>query len=629
MQKEREKRDQQGKKKSSALRLFLLCSHFPPQREIHCFHSVVFPERGSRSLLLSDVITRYSPTPRLSIHKQSKKSAQNRTIFTHCFGRLKFFVAYYFTPFSEDSAMGRTKRKREQKKDKKKYRMAPSYVIVTVAIVLCLCSSTSTATEIVSDPFYASWMGHLGPLLHNFTLLDLSLPGTHDTFTYDLSTSVADHANDLSPVLAELLHNAHTELEWLAIGDFMRNQSRAQGLTITEQLNAGSRFVDFRNTWTAPPGMTTNATNEDWYGVHFCQTQQPSWSFWLELYEWIVAHPTELIVVWISKHGDNCGTTYDGIPLDAMQSYWHRITTLFGPLLFNTTFGTRLNETTIGELLQRDQRVVLYASDYANFTGGGSAVAMNDCLVDNEGCGDVTNLTDTVFGCNRTFQNVPAHLARTKGENQFYLLSMATSASRKEILDVSLLRYFGGWLVNATATAEACAALFHVPGMTGWCPMHLEGMDQLNNYYNQIPFQEVAQYASNRLREWRSRRGDPSFVAAPFAMAIPNAIYLDTLDANGTIRTGTEIFPPSWGPPSAAASSSLSPPSLPRYAYADTVLLVNVMRACVGQSVTGSATLTTLCDSLTDDLVARWRRNPLQRWSDVEHGRHEVWPLNQ
>lgn len=120
MQKEREKRDQQGKKKSSALRLFLLCSHFPPQREIHCFHSVVFPERRSRSLLLSDVITRYSPTPRLSIHKQSKKSAQNRTVFTHCFGRLKFFVAYYFTPFSEDSAMGRTKRKREQKKRQEK-----------------------------------------------------------------------------------------------------------------------------------------------------------------------------------------------------------------------------------------------------------------------------------------------------------------------------------------------------------------------------------------------------------------------------------------------------------------------------------------------------------------------------
>jgi len=34
---------------------------------------------------------------------------------------------------------------------------------------------------------HSNWMGELLPVIGNQTLLDLSLPGTHDTQTYDLS----------------------------------------------------------------------------------------------------------------------------------------------------------------------------------------------------------------------------------------------------------------------------------------------------------------------------------------------------------------------------------------------------------------------------------------------------------
>jgi hypothetical protein len=39
-----------------------------------------------------------------------------------------------------------------------------------------------------SDSYLANWMGAIAPALTNSTLLDMSLPGTHDTMTYDLTT---------------------------------------------------------------------------------------------------------------------------------------------------------------------------------------------------------------------------------------------------------------------------------------------------------------------------------------------------------------------------------------------------------------------------------------------------------
>lgn len=39
-----------------------------------------------------------------------------------------------------------------------------------------------------SDSYLANWMGAIAPALANSTLLDMTLPGTHDTMSYDLTT---------------------------------------------------------------------------------------------------------------------------------------------------------------------------------------------------------------------------------------------------------------------------------------------------------------------------------------------------------------------------------------------------------------------------------------------------------
>jgi hypothetical protein len=86
-------------------------------------------------------------------------------------------------------------------------------------------------------------MGDMMGLIENVTVLDLTLPGTHDTMTWDLCPVVSDGANDLPAPVADLLHQLG---DWGHLGEFARNQSVTQGLNVTQQLDNGVRFLDFR-----------------------------------------------------------------------------------------------------------------------------------------------------------------------------------------------------------------------------------------------------------------------------------------------------------------------------------------------------------------------------------------------
>ena len=73
-----------------------------------------------------------------------------------------------------------------------------------------------------------SWMGSLAPVLGNASVLDLRLPGTHDTLTYDLSLKIADGAIDEHPRISALLH-------WLddigVVPDLVNGWIRRQAVT--------------------------------------------------------------------------------------------------------------------------------------------------------------------------------------------------------------------------------------------------------------------------------------------------------------------------------------------------------------------------------------------------------------
>jgi len=45
-----------------------------------------------------------------------------------------------------------------------------------------------------------------------------------------------------------------------------------------------------------------------------CQTASPSLAYLQQLKEWMIAHPTELVVLWSSRHGDNRISGNDAVP---------------------------------------------------------------------------------------------------------------------------------------------------------------------------------------------------------------------------------------------------------------------------------------------------------------------------
>ena len=47
----------------------------------------------------------------------------------------------------------------------------------------------------------------LRPIIGKLNILDISLPGSHDTLSYDLSTTVSDRANDIPVPLAYFLNH--------------------------------------------------------------------------------------------------------------------------------------------------------------------------------------------------------------------------------------------------------------------------------------------------------------------------------------------------------------------------------------------------------------------------------------
>merc|ERR1712093_513854 len=115
-----------------------------------------------------------------------------------------------------------------------------------------------------NSTFLPNWIGHLMPAIGDATLLDLSLPGTHDTLTYDLSTTVSDGGLDDYPDISAFLH----DFPWLSPGSFIKTMAHTQGLNVVQQLDSGVRFFDIR--------IMLESQQNDWYGLHCLETNQPA-----------------------------------------------------------------------------------------------------------------------------------------------------------------------------------------------------------------------------------------------------------------------------------------------------------------------------------------------------------------
>lgn len=318
-----------------------------------------------------------------------------------------------------------------------------------------------------------------------------------------------------------------------------------------------------------------------------------------EAKNWMDKHPGEFLVLWLSRHGNECSTgndQYPDVPDTAKRVFWDEINHLFDGLIFDQSQGL-LNATTLATMKQRNQRVVFYVADYARFTGN-SSKAIDACQIDNKLGDSVANENATFFNLLERFRNADLTKQNDKSRNKLYLQSMAAGASVEQIEFAALLHYTPHLAPNAS---EKCAALYKIPGLDYWCPETLMDISLLTNYYNQ------------RILDIAYEQG----------FGFPNAIYLDALDNEGTIRTGTSLLFNSQKQPSNGSNGSNGSHSTTSYAYVDTLALYNLQRAC---NQTKSQLHPSVCAELPPIINQRRLAHPVDTWNDPNHGRLVDWP---
>ena len=188
-----------------------------------------------------------------------------------------------------------------------------------------------------------------------------------------------------------------------------------------------TRFIDFRVVYTSAP-FAPSGFDQDWYGLHLVQTQRKSLDFLREARKWIDAHPKEIVTFWISRHGGQCNTAFPGVSNKTKQKFFADVVDIFDGLLFDRRTDV-LNETRIGDLIDRNHRVLLYVSDGkepSSFTGG-SPFAYNGCSIDNELAADITNLTATIEQQKSHFQLASVIRQQDKKNGRFYLLGLLST----------------------------------------------------------------------------------------------------------------------------------------------------------------------------------------------------------
>ena len=156
--------------------------------------------------------------------------------------------------------------------------------------------------------------------------------------------------------------------------------------------------------------------NDGWYMLHGGITVRPAIYYFVQLRAWLDLHPNEVVVVWLTRHG-NSGETgltrdfpnrtttdietwllclhvyaadlpilaeYPAASVQAKQAFWAKLASLFKGMLFDTKNGTRsLKDTPMSTLIATGQRLVIYAADWKEFTDSSSFAIDAKGAVDN------------------------------------------------------------------------------------------------------------------------------------------------------------------------------------------------------------------------------------------------------
>jgi hypothetical protein len=167
-------------------------------------------------------------------------------------------------------------------------------------------------------PLQKNWMGTLAaanPSVNNAPLASFVLPGAHDAGTYDLT-----QVNTLCATAAGVEALASVILSWIPGANIVLTLAALQlkgvvvGEAVTQKdntatmLDLGCRYFDFR------PGYVPSAIKKilpDLYHIHTVIPGKTYQSFLQEVMTWLIANPTEIVVVSLGTSGFSDHSTMD------------------------------------------------------------------------------------------------------------------------------------------------------------------------------------------------------------------------------------------------------------------------------------------------------------------------------
>ena len=146
-------------------------------------------------------------------------------------------------------------------------------------------------------------------------LSSITLPGTHDSLSYDLSLTVSEGGIDDQQKISEWLRRLSI-IEPNEIEEFIRLQAATQKLDIIQQLDNGIRFVDLRiELEHKSVGDSNDATSESaWYSIHCLQSNYEVDHYLRLIHSWMTEHPNEIIVIFLSRRGGTDAVGEDAYP---------------------------------------------------------------------------------------------------------------------------------------------------------------------------------------------------------------------------------------------------------------------------------------------------------------------------
>jgi len=166
--------------------------------------------------------------------------------------------------------------------------------------------------------------------IYDRSLLEITLPGTHDSGAYEFN----DVLSPLDPKLVDFLIKFAYDLH-IDVYGFIKNWSQTQNTTIYQQLMGGIRYVDLRACW----------IQGDWYTQHFLVGTKTQ-DLLNDIHKFMSENEGEIVIVELGEL----------VPADQELGLIHMFQKTLGKYLAPVQ---DLNKITIGEMIKKDHRIVL------------------------------------------------------------------------------------------------------------------------------------------------------------------------------------------------------------------------------------------------------------------------------